>query len=177
MVDMANSATSSIDIDIMVHRAIEARRTGFQQTQNDILREVFGLNEGSPSLVHQPAQPLRTRHTGSFQIEFLGDRFEEHSLKDAYIRCLRLLSSFRPQFLEQLSQKSTRSRRIVARLKEDLYLNKPSLAEKFAMPLGDGWWVDTNLSRQQCDSRLEMACEVAGIRFGNDLKLRRGVPG
>ena len=176
---MANSATtSSIDIDIDVHRAIEARRTGFQQTQNDILRDAFGLNDRNhPSLVHQPAQPLRTRQTGSFRIDFLGDRYEEHSLKEAYIRCLILLSSLEPHFLERLSQKSTRSRRIVARLKQDLYLNKPSLAEKFAMRLCDGWWVDTNLSRQQCDSRLEMACEVAGIRFGSDLKLRREVRG
>ena len=175
---MANSATTtSIDIDIDVHRAIEARRTGFQQTQNDILRDVLGVNDGSPSLVHRPERPLRTRQTGSFRIEFLGDRFEERSLKDAYIRCLTLLSRRTPGFLEQLSQKSTRSRRIVARLKQDLYLNKPSLAEKFAMPLCDGWWVDTNLSGQQCDSRLEMACEVAGIRFGSDLKLQREVRG
>lgn len=33
------------------------------------------------------------------------------------------------------------------------------------------WWVDTNLSQSQCESRLETACDIAGIKFGNDLVL------
>jgi hypothetical protein len=45
----------SIDIDIEVHRHIEGSRTSFGQTQNDILRALFGL----PSLAgeHAVEQP------------------------------------------------------------------------------------------------------------------------
>ena len=37
--------TTTIEIDIDVHRAIETRRTTFSQSQNAILREVLGLPE------------------------------------------------------------------------------------------------------------------------------------
>jgi hypothetical protein len=47
----------SIDIDIDVHRHIEANRTSFGQTPNDILRELFRL----PSAIRgdQPAEQLK----------------------------------------------------------------------------------------------------------------------
>ncbi len=167
-------STTRIEIDIDVHREIEARRTGFDQTQNEILRDVFGLNDSGASLAVSIAQPARTRQTGPFRVELFGSVVEAHSLKDAYMRSLRLLSDREPRFLELLSLRHTRARRIVARRKEDLYLSKPELAGKFAARLCDGWWVDTNLSRQQCESRLATACEVAGLSFGSDLRLHFG---
>ena len=107
-----------------------------------------------------------------FTVELLGDSFEAHNLREAYKLSLRLLSDLDPSFLEGLSRRQTRARRIVARRKEDLYKNNPRLAGKFAMQLAIGWWVDTNLSRGQCEARLRTACEVAGIGFGCNLKLK-----
>ena len=40
---------NAIDIDIDVHRAIEARRTDFGQSHNEILREVFNLTNSQSS--------------------------------------------------------------------------------------------------------------------------------
>ena len=191
---MQRREITRIDIDIEVHRAIEARRATFNQDHNDILREVFGLGtkaHDGPAASHETAAtetprhvriagragsgarslapPTANRRTGRFTIELLGERSEAHSLRDAYVLSLQLLSARYPGFLDGLSRKETRARRIVARRKEDLYKNNPRLADDFAMRLSDGWWVDTNLSRPQCESRLETACEVAGLRFGKDL--------
>ena len=164
--------TTATEIDIDVHRAIETRRTGFSQSHNDILREVFGL----PKVTHEPPDPLspdllRSRRTGTYAFELLGERVEEGSLKSAYISCLQKFAKLDPRFLERLSEKSTRSRRIVAREANALYLKTPELSGKHAFRLTDQWWADTNLSRQQCEQRLKKACDVADLRFGGDLVL------
>ena len=100
-----------------------------------------------------------------------GERVEEGSVKAAYISCLRKFAELDPRFLERLSEKSTKSRRIVARGSNELYLKTPELAGKHALRLTGQWWVDTNLSRQQCEQRLKIACDVADVRFGDDLVL------
>ena len=85
--------------------------------------------------------------------------------------CLLNIAKHKSGFLEQLSTKSTKSRRIVARDPEKLYLKRPGLSEKYARALLDGWWVDINLSRLQCEQRLRTACDVAGLKFDRDLVL------
>lgn len=168
---MTSSEETTIEIDIDVYRALEARRTSFQQSRNDILRNVFSLPDlPTKSAALPPALPT-PRRTGTFAFQLHGKRVEAQSLKDAYLRCLEALAEIEPRFLERLGQLSTRARRLVARQPEHLYLSSPDLAEKHAAPLLDGWWVDTNLSRQQCEKRLQAACEVARIQFGRDLTL------
>lgn len=159
------SQTTKISIDLDVHRAIENRRTNFDQSPNAILREILGLSSERPEIVPQARTP---RRTGTYAVTLLGDRFVAGSLKEAYTNCLLKLGERDPQFFERLSRSTTRSRRIVARKPADLYLKKPELAEKFAARLTGSWWVDTNLSQPQCEQRLRMACETAGIEFGGD---------
>jgi hypothetical protein len=72
-------------------------------------------------------------------------------------------------FLQRLSKKQVKSRRIVARRPEDLFINSPHLAADYAERLIDGWFFDTNLSSTQVQLRLGVACQVAGITFGVDL--------
>ena len=166
------SQTTTIQIDIDVHRAIETRRAGFTQTHNDILREAFGLAKtaqepNNPS----PTEQFIGRRTGTYTFELLGDKVEEGSLKAAYISILNKLVEHYSGFLERLSEKSTKSRKIVARNPKELYFRKPHLAEKYAHRLTDQWWVDTNLSQLQCEQRLKTACDVAGLEWGRDLVL------
>ncbi|MHA1164530.1 MAG: hypothetical protein ACTSP0_02980, partial [Alphaproteobacteria bacterium] len=80
-----------------------------------------------------------------------------------------ILSERDSSFLDRLSQHVIKNRRVVARNPQDLYLNSPHLAEKFAFELTDGWYFDGNLSLIQLQLRLELACDVAGISFEQDL--------
>jgi len=168
---MRTSQRTTIEIDIDVHRAIEARRTSFQERPNDILRGVFGIRNGSVELAESQPPIPKTRRTGAFAFSLHGNRVEARSLKEAYLGCLRALADMQPDFLEELGKLSTRARRIVAREPKDLFLKRPELAKKFAAPLAGGWWADTNLSRQQCERRLSLACDVAQISLGRDLVL------
>ena len=166
--------TTNIKIDIEVHRAIENQRTTFGQSPNDILREVFKLPE--PEVAAKTLGPIMTaptsrRRTGTYVFVVSEKRVENDSLKAAYVNCLRTMAKHVPQFLERLSKEKTRARRIIAQKPEDLYLRSPELAEQHALPLENGWWVDTNLSQSQVEQRLKTACGVAGLQFGSDLEL------
>ena len=162
-----------IEIDVDVHRAIEAQRMTFDQSPNDILRTVFGLPDAAPGLSETvPFAPPTTRRTGRFTYTLLGEENEGGSRKEVYIGCLLKLAARDPQFLKRLSAEYTRGRRIIARTPSDLYIRTPELSKKnHHTLLTDGWWVDTNLSSQAIFKRFEIACEVAGLRFGEDLVL------
>lgn len=163
--------TTAIEIDLDVHRALEARRETFDQSHNDILRELFDIQSIEPRSPHlEPPKP--SRRTGRYVFVLRGEAIEEGSLKAAYMSCLRRITKLEPRTLDRLAMKTTRARRIVSRDPRALYLKKPELADKYAEPLVDHWWVDINLSGLQCEHRLKMACDVAGLAFGTDLILR-----
>ena len=173
--------SKKIEIDVDVNREIEGKRTSFNQSPNEILREIFGLptqkritrrtGQGLAAERRGRRQSPITHRTGSYVVTLRGDRFVLGSLKEAYMTCLRKLGELDTQFFERLSRLSTKSRRIVSRDPHSLYLKTPELSDKFAVCLENGWWVDTNLSRIQCKSRLKMACDIINLQFGSDLIL------
>ena len=116
--------------------------------------------------------PPKVRRTALHRFELLGDVVSESSLKAAYKCCLLRFAELDLRFLERLSERSlSKSRRIVARDRKDLYLKTPGLADDHAEQLADGWWVDTHLNKQGVKRRLEFACEIVGLVFGSDLVL------
>lgn len=177
---MLTPPTTTIQIDIEVYRAIETHRTTFDQTPNDILKDLLDI--GAPeaptgrATAPEPGGELirrvvRNRRTGIYSFDLMGEHFEETSLREAYKRCLLELAKLDERFLEKLAERRTRSRRIVARVPRDLYLRTPGLAEKFADRLTGPWWFDVNLSQPQVEARIAIACDVAGLSYGGDLKL------
>lgn len=155
----------SIQVDIDVHKAIEGRRSSFDQSENDILREVFGL---TAPLKAPPQRPTRSSGDGRFRVTIGGRVIAEGSIKQAYKRAILALAKDRPHFLQRLGEIETPGRRLIAKTPAQLYKNTPSLVS-FAEPLDRGWWIDTNLSRQQAVSRLMMACRIAGLDYGTDV--------
>ena len=62
-------------------------------------------------------------------------------------------------------------RRYLARSPEVLYPNRPDLARDHSYNFGQGWWVAINLDKKSIEKIIKMACEVAGPRYGTDLKI------
>lgn len=79
-------------------------------------------------------------------------------------------------YLPKLSKQVLRTRRLVARSAEDLYIESPHLAYE-AREICPGWYADTNLSKGAILKRLQIACEVAGLKFGTDLIVNLDVCG
>ncbi len=73
-------------------------------------------------------------------------------------------------FMERYSARTVgRTRRLVAENRDDLY-DRPHL-RGYSIDLENGWWVGTNLSRASIRSNIQIACEVADVGFGTQLKL------
>lgn len=168
---------TEIWVDMDVHKAIEAHRVSFKQTKNDILRDVLGLKGSDLTTTPPPTQPLsegrvtRTRAIGNYSFQLDGSRHIEPKLIDAYLLLVRLLAKRDVEFLPALAKVTTRNRRVISREKTGLYLKSPHLAEHHAHKLMDGWWIDGNLSQEQVETRIKLACDVARVKFGTDLVL------
>ena len=113
---------------------------------------------------------------GNYGFRLKGQRAQARNAIDVLIQVLERLSIADPEFLERFASrpKHGRTRRFVAREKEELYPGRPDLARDHACQLNSGWWVGTNYSRSQIEQILRMAAEVARLRFGNDLVIWLG---
>ena len=62
-----------------------------------------------------------------------------------------------------------RRRKYVARSKEDLYPDHPEYLIHNAVKLPGGWWLGTHAGNSQKVKLIRAACEVARIKFGQDI--------
>ena len=116
----------------------------------------------------RPHKPSQMSRIGGFVIR--GEKVETRSARETLAALIVKFDREDSTFMERFYVASTtRSRRLVSRNRSNLY-DKTHLAEH-AMKLENGWWLGTNLSRNQIRSHIKTACTVAGIEFGKDLSL------
>lgn len=70
--------------------------------------------------------------------------------------------------------KHGRTRRYLARKPDDLYPGRPDLARDYSTQLTSGWWLSINHSRATIERIIEMACDVAHLKYGRDLQVNIG---
>ncbi|MCX8155268.1 MAG: hypothetical protein N3J91_02245 [Verrucomicrobiae bacterium] len=125
-----------------------------------------------PSQTKSFEPPTSTDHDFS-GFTFEGRHYREESAIGTLFRVLDVFRQRDPSFLERYAAlpKHGRKRRYLARNKLDLYPGRPDLSEQYSEERFGGWWIGTNYSRSTIRHAIELACEVAGVRFGKDLKL------
>ena len=69
-------------------------------------------------------------------------------------------------------QTAGRTRRLVAQNRDDLY--EAEDLREYSLDLENGWWLGTNISTESARRNIELACKVAGVRFGTQLTLIEG---
>lgn len=155
------------------YSAAESDRSGRSRSETDV-RVAEDTGSGGSS----PTPPIQPRDGGLEKSEKLKGfvlNGEEHPARNGKETLLELLNHLHGQdsgFLDRLSKhpkNKTKKRQFVARNREDLYTKK---FEDYAYtPISDGWWVGTNLNTEAIKQRIKLACEVASIEFGRNLKL------
>jgi predicted type IV restriction endonuclease len=97
------------------------------------------------------------------------------SAREVLIRVFGEFAERDPSFLERFAAlpKHGRKRRYLAPSREELYPGSPHLADN-AHELRPGWWLDPHASRAGIETRVKMACEVAGVGYGKDLLANLG---
>lgn len=103
-----------------------------------------------------------------------GQHYREGSAIATMFRVIEVLAQRDLSFLERYAglPKHGRKRRYLARNKMDLYPGRPDLCEQYSQQRFGSWWIGTNYSRSTIRHAIELACEVSGLRFGQDLKLK-----
>ena len=93
--------------------------------------------------------------------------------KDVIAGVFEALGELNPNFFEKYASlpKHGRKRRYLARSKELLYPGHPELHAQ-SVEVGDGWWLATHNSSAMKKRIIASACEVAGLRYGKDVKVQ-----
>lgn len=120
-----------------------------------------------------PASPIMPGSTG-FTIQ--GRWVACRNGREVLVAVFEALADRDPTFLERFAArpKHGRTRRYLARSAEDLYPGRPDLAREFFAKLKSGWFVGTNASHAAIRQIIEMACEVAALRYGVDVVVHIG---
>lgn len=167
--------TIKVDVSLAVYKYLEGNRFSFSESHDKILRRLLGLEKEEnilrPVYERAPREEKKSRSTGQHGFSIRGRQYFYPNMKAAYLGLLKTISADDDNFLMRLSLEGTSSRRIIAKKKDALYSKAPHLAEKFAMKINQDWWADTNLSRQQVESRVEKICKIAGLHYGSDITI------
>ena len=67
-----------------------------------------------------------------------------------------------------------RTRQYLAQDRSAIYRNDPKRAKTQSASLSDGWWIGTHSSNSMKREQIQKACQVAGIKFGEDLIVKLG---
>lgn len=113
------------------------------------------------------APSKKSRRSGTYQLSAFGETVEAYSLPDILSAGLKALEETRPGTLMKLSKVKKLTKRIVAQNPSDLF-STADLAEKHSRKLVDGWWYGTNNSAKETNTWLQLACEIAGVKWGSD---------
>lgn len=113
---------------------------------------------------------------GNIGFTLNGRHHECRSAKAVLVGVFEELSNLDSTFAERFAALPThgRRRRYLARTAEELYPGREDLARDHSTRLPSGLYLGTNVSRAAIERIVEMACEVANIRFGTQLTINLG---
>ncbi|MGI8597759.1 MAG: hypothetical protein ACR2KB_00760 [Chitinophagaceae bacterium] len=132
-------------------------------------------NNYTPVEVHKKqATPIITKPTFSrlgFSIK--GREFTSSNARNLMIDLFEEFSKADPSFLERFAaRKHGTKRRFIAQNKYELYPDRPVLGETRSYQLSSGWWIGDNYGKESIEKIIRMACEVANLKFGQDVTIR-----
>jgi hypothetical protein len=114
-----------------------------------------------------------------FSLDIFGEHFRESNGREVLSRLFEQLDSRDPSFLERFASRSTSGRNkrpYLARTRESLFPGSEHIAHVASncREVRPGWWLDLHLSYRSMERVARIACEVAGIELGTDVKIRLG---
>ncbi len=168
------SNLAQITVSLSTWKALESARLSFDEDHDAIIRRALVLRSTKKkhafAKTAQPYSP-QTRKRGDISV-FVSDRVTNvPNLKMAYVTILIQLVKKRPSLFQSLLQEGNDRRRWIALKPEALFPLSPHLARQHAYQIAPNWFVDTNLSRQQIEARLEKAARLAGLCWGETVRI------
>ena len=157
-------------------------KCGVKPDLDDVKSFLDSFNPGqapslSSSVVHHHYEPgpaiIRQTGHGLHQFTLRGQNRMCRNAKEVMVEVLRMFANADPEFAKRCAndpENLGRSRTYISNDPSELYPNAPHLAENHEHFHPD-WVVATNLSNDAKQKVLKMACRVAGLAWGTDLKV------
>lgn len=135
-----------------------------------------GATRPTPLPTPAPAPAGRGTASSEFGFHLDGRDVPCRNARDVLVSVFEELMKRDPSFPERFASlpKHGRTRRYLARERDELYPGRPDLVANHSHKLSSGWWLGVNISRKQVERIIRMACGVADLRFGRDLVIRLG---
>ncbi len=104
-----------------------------------------------------------------------GQWYSAGNARGVLVKLLQQLNERDPNFLERFAAlpKHGHKVRFVARSIPELNPARPDLANT-AREVAPGWWAYVHLSRENMVRIIQIACEVAGLQYGTDVRINLG---
>ena len=111
--------------------------------------------------------------SAGFSFILLGKFVPCRNGRDVLIKAIEALAERDSSFIEKFVARPRHghTNRYIAQDRNEIYPKSPHLV-KYAYRLRSGYWLKANPSYQQVGSIIKLACEVAGIGYGTDLKIK-----
>ncbi len=154
------------------------------------LKENVALKSGPAALAQSPSRSQTTspvaipsapsigssHKPSSIGFVLEGRNYPARSAREVLEGVFEALGTRDATILERFAAlpKHGRTRRYLARNSNDLYPGRPDLVREYSMQLKSGWWFSTNHSRATIERIIEMACDVAHLKYGKDLQANLG---
>ena len=104
-----------------------------------------------------------------------GQRYDFRNGNELLVAVFEKFTETDPTFTERFAaRKHGRSRRYLAQDKYELYPNNRDLCDRESRQLTCGWFISTHWNDRGREKIIRLACEVAGLEFGNDLVVNFG---
>ncbi|MEA3326104.1 MAG: hypothetical protein U9R53_02170 [Chloroflexota bacterium] len=107
--------------------------------------------------------------------ELFGKFHSARNARNTMYEILNALADRDPTFLHRYENlpKHGRSRRYVATNRHDMNPSRPDLAlsDTYSHEFRPGWYVNINLSKRSIEKVIRLACQVANIQYGEDIKI------
>jgi hypothetical protein len=139
----------------------------------DVSAPVARLPVPATTTMSHPSAPISVPGGIGFMVD---GRFHPSKTAIGVLRQIFDLFDKRDQSFSDrfMSIKHGRSRRYLARERAELYPGRPDFCQEYAIELQSGLWMGTNYSRHSISGIVELACGVAGMKFGEDLIVNLG---
>ncbi len=168
------SNLAQITVSLSTWKAIESARLSFDEDHDAIIRRALVLRSAKMKSAFSMAARMnapQTRKRGNISVSVADRITNVPNLKMAYITILTQLVKKRPSLFQSLLREGSDRRRWIALKPEALFPLSPHLARQHAHQIAPNWFVDTNLSRQQIETRLQKAAALAGLCWGETVRI------
>lgn len=112
--------------------------------------------------------PRARQAAGRYTVDLCRERVAADSLGRLLQAVVALLADIDAGCLKQIALKKGRTRPVIARSREALYPGNPHL-RRHSLPLPDGWYIGTNVSRADAKRILRLICAATGLTYNVDL--------